>query len=208
MAIKGGGVLVQNLFKLLAFLGIAQAEVARHLGLKHPVVSQWAQGHRPMPRQYLEAFEAFVWQALRQKYDAYVAAIAQALGPDGWSMGQASPDDPLVFKPPPPDAPPVVQQWWAFHRHSCELIDAWETERHADEWRREVGDICRAIGHVGLYDDDKLAAVIQGPERAELLARFERGVQILRDLEQLDQGPSPARLRQAITPRRAPEEAV
>jgi hypothetical protein len=207
VAHESGGVKVRGLFTLLAFLGIPQIAVARHLGLKHPVVSQWAQGHRPMPRQYLEAFEAFVWEALGRKSIAYQDAVLEVIagGWPGWDRGDAA-TEPLICKPPPPDAPPVVHQWWAFHVRTLELMDAWDTERHEDELRHEVGELCRAIGGVGLYDDDKLAAYIRGPERIELLAQFERGAQILRDLASLDEGPSLARLRQAIAPRRSRKE--
>jgi hypothetical protein len=156
---RGPGVPVKTLFKLLAFLGVTQAEVGRTLGMPTPAVNRWAKGERALPRRHLEAFEAFVWEHLRRKYDAYVEAIEQELGEEGWRQATQGSDvtqEPLMFKPPPPDAPPVIQHWWAFHVRSLELMDAWDTELQQQGHVDTVKRLCREMGKLALDDSEKL----------------------------------------------------
>jgi hypothetical protein len=106
----GSGIYVKSLFKVLAYLGVRQTEVWQHLGLKKPQISLWANGKKPMALRHRQAFEAFVWSALRRQYDAYYEAMVQELGDEGvsrWVQGNMA-QELLLFTPPPPKAPAVV----------------------------------------------------------------------------------------------------
>ena len=117
---RGAGVPVKTLFKLLAFLGVTQAEVGRILGMPKPIVNLWARGQRPLPRKHLEAFESFVWGHVAQANEAYLDAMARELGEDGrQAYLHASDEYAYVFPEPPPDSPSVVHRWWTFHVRAC-----------------------------------------------------------------------------------------
>jgi hypothetical protein len=198
----GTGIYVKSLFKLLAYLGVRQTEVWQYLGMQKPQISLWANGRKAMPLRYRERFEQFVWQALQRKYAAYDDAIKQELGPAGWTVvidrqGQ------VVVRPPAPEVPPAVRAFVAFHVKVHELLHEWEVELDPAPQCREVQDVCRQLGPYGLMDDDKLQATfLDSTQRAQVLALFERGVERLRDLDQLDPRPDVEVLRSALQPRR------
>jgi hypothetical protein len=201
---RGPGVPVRTLFKLLNFLGITQAEVSRTLQMPTPAVNRWAKGERALPRKHLEAFETFVWGHLRRVNDAYLDAIEQELGEGGWSPGLASDAHPFVFPAPPSDAPPVVQRWWGFHMRSCQLMDEWDDELQQEGHKETVERLIREMAKLALGEGEKLRAMIEGPERRQLIAWFEDGLQRLQALERIDARPVAARLRTALYPRQRP----
>jgi hypothetical protein len=200
---RGPGVPVKKLFKLLAFLGVTQAEVGRTLGMPTPAVNRWAKGERALPRRHLEAFEAFVWGHLRRVNDAYLDAMEAELGEDGCrAYLRASDEHPFVFPEPPPDAPPVVQRWWAFHMRSCQLMDEWDIELQQERHVETVERLIREMAKIALGEGEKLRAMIEGPERRQLIDWFEEGHQRLQALERINARPIAARLRTALHPPR------
>jgi len=136
-----------------------------------------------MPLRSRERFEAFVWQALQQKYAAYDDAIKQELGSEGWTVGLDSQGQVFV-RPPVPEMPPAVRAFVASHTKVQELLHAWEVELDPAPQCREVQDVCCQLGPYGLMDDDKLqATLLDSAQRAQVIALFERGLARLRDLE-------------------------
>jgi hypothetical protein len=198
-----GAIYVKSLFKLLAYLGVSQTAVWQHLGLKKPQISLWANGRRPMSLRYRERFEAFVWQALRRKYDEYYDAMVQELGDAGvaqWVQGNAA-QEPLMFTPPAPNAPAVVQRWWAFHGHVVTLLKEWEVELSPEPLGEEVSEIALQLAPLATMDPDKrLALLLSSAQRASLLPHVERLREILLTLEQVDPRPNAEGLRSALLP--------
>jgi hypothetical protein len=198
----GGGLYVKSLFQLLALLQIPQRDVCRHLGLSPTFVSLMAKGRRPMPRKHLEAFEAFVWGTLREKNDAYFAAMDAITGNGpGYPLGDAA-HEPLMFKPPPPDAPPVVHQWWAFHVRALELMLAWDIEVNPDPQCREAQALCGKLGQYHLLDPEKFDDIFLSPRRDEIIQLAERLTELGRTVERVDPRPCVDRLRATLQPTR------
>jgi hypothetical protein len=203
-AYHGAGIYVTSLFKLLALLGVTQAQVAELLHVPRPNVSLWASGGKALPRKHLEAFEAFVWKQLGDKTDAYWAAMEAITGNGpGYPLGDSA-HEPLLFKPPPPDSPLIVQQWWDFHVRALALMDDWDVELHQVDHVARVEALIRQLGKLALAEGDKLRAMIEGSERHQLLECFTEGHTLLQALERIDARPIAQRLRTALHPRRPP----
>jgi hypothetical protein len=201
----GAGVSVKCLFQLLALLGVTHQQVADLLHTSRPNVTMWARGKQPMPRKHVEALERFTWDALRRKYDTYIQAMDDALGEDGWKVfvkGADAAHEPLLFKTPPPDAPPVVQQWWDFHVRSLQLMDDWEVELHQARHVERTKALIREVGKLAVAEGDKLDAMIEGPDRHQLLDCVGELHTLLQGLERIDARPIVTRLRTALQPRR------
>ena len=83
-------------------------------------------------------------------------------------------------------------------------MDDWDIELQQDRQVETVERACREIGKVVVADGEKLRAMIEGPERRQLIDWFEEGLQRLQALERIDTRPLAQRLRTALQPRRPP----
>jgi DNA-binding transcriptional regulator YdaS (Cro superfamily) len=199
--ISGGGVSVKSLFQLLALVGINQAQVAQLLHVPRPNVNLWARGHKAMPRKHLEAIERFTWEAVARKNDAYWEAMDAVTGKGpGYPLGDVA-YEPLMFKPPPPDSPPAVHQWWDFHVKVLQLMQDWEVELHQARHEARTKALIRELGKLAVAEDDKLDAMITGPDRHQLLACVSELHTLLEGLDRIDARPIATRLRTALLPR-------
>jgi hypothetical protein len=79
-------------------------------------------------------------------------------------------------------------------------MDEWDIELQQERHVETVERLCREIGKVALADGEKLRAMIEGPERRQLIDWFEEGHQRLQALERIDARPIAARLRTALQP--------
>jgi hypothetical protein len=64
---------VKELFALLRTLGVEQQRVVTTLGVSKTQVSLWANGHQPLPRKRLTAFQHFVEDAIAEQRAAVLA---------------------------------------------------------------------------------------------------------------------------------------
>jgi hypothetical protein len=156
-----------------------------------------------MALRHREAFEQFVWSALRRAYNAYYDAMEQELGPEGvaqWVQGDVA-QEPLLFTPPLPEVTAVVQREWTFQCRTLELIHEWDVELSPEPLGEEVGEIVLQLAPLATMDPDKrLAMLLNSAQWAQLMALGERYCQLLRDLDQVNPRPNAEALRGALLP--------